>query len=177
MLAIERGTTLPGGQNRTPGAPHQGAGRQLAQLREAGARGESARRLERSGTDRSEAVSTAVARPQNRGAHPTHNRPPGCAGRLKPVAAGVHAYQQKCIACDGRNGWRNFHDHYAARQCIVAVAVKTIAHDLTRAGIVDVLGATGDINVQGEMTQKLDRISNDAFLEAFEYGQLVSELV
>ncbi len=59
----------------------------------------------------------------------------------------------------------------------VAVAVKTIAHDLTRAGIVDVLGATGDINVQGEMTQKLDRISNDAFLEAFEYGQLVSELV
>src|SRR5207302_11474360 len=81
MLAIERGTTLPGGQNRTPGAPHQGAGRQLAQLREAGARGESARRLERSGTDRSEAVSTAVARPQNRGAHPTHNRPPGCAGR------------------------------------------------------------------------------------------------
>jgi fructose-1,6-bisphosphatase I len=59
----------------------------------------------------------------------------------------------------------------------IAVAVKTIAHDLTRAGIVDILGSTGDTNVQGEMTQKLDRIANDAFLEAFEYGQLVSELV
>jgi fructose-1,6-bisphosphatase I len=59
----------------------------------------------------------------------------------------------------------------------IGVAIKTIAHDLTRAGIVDILGETGDINIQGEMTQKLDRIANDAFLEAFEYGQLVSELV
>jgi len=59
----------------------------------------------------------------------------------------------------------------------ISVAVKTIAHDLMRAGIVDILGATGEINVQGEMTQKLDQIANDAFLEAFEYGQLVSELV
>jgi fructose-1,6-bisphosphatase I len=59
----------------------------------------------------------------------------------------------------------------------VSVAIKTIAHDLTRAGIVDILGATGDINIQGEMTQKLDQIANSAFLEAFEYGQLVSELV
>jgi fructose-1,6-bisphosphatase I len=59
----------------------------------------------------------------------------------------------------------------------ISVAIKTIAHDLTRAGIVDILGEAGDINIQGEMTQKLDRIANDAFLEAFEYGQLVSELV
>lgn len=59
----------------------------------------------------------------------------------------------------------------------IGVAIKTIAHDLTRAGIVDILGETGDVNVQGEMTQKLDRIANNAFLEAFEYGQLVSELV
>ena len=59
----------------------------------------------------------------------------------------------------------------------ISVAIKTIAHDLTRAGIVDILGGTGEINVQGEMTQKLDQIANDAFLEAFEYGQLVSELV
>ncbi|MGE0680369.1 MAG: class 1 fructose-bisphosphatase [Candidatus Binatia bacterium] len=59
----------------------------------------------------------------------------------------------------------------------IGVAIKTIAHDLTRAGIVDILGETGDINIQGEMTQKLDSIANDAFLEAFEYGQLVSELV
>jgi fructose-1,6-bisphosphatase I len=59
----------------------------------------------------------------------------------------------------------------------IAVAIKTIAHDLNRAGIMDLLGATGEINVQGEVTQKLDRVANNAFLEAFEYGQLVSELV
>lgn len=59
----------------------------------------------------------------------------------------------------------------------IALAVKTIAHDLSRAGLVDILGTTGDINIQGEATQKLDRIANDAFLQAFEYGELVSDLV
>lgn len=59
----------------------------------------------------------------------------------------------------------------------IALAAKIISHELSRAGLVDILGATGEINVQGEVTQKLDRIANDAFLEAFEYGQLVSELV
>src|SRR3712207_4128834 len=59
----------------------------------------------------------------------------------------------------------------------IALAAKTIAHELSRAGLVDVFGSTGEVNVQGEVQQKLDRIANDAFLEAFEYGQLVSELV
>ncbi|MBI3248347.1 MAG: class 1 fructose-bisphosphatase [Deltaproteobacteria bacterium] len=59
----------------------------------------------------------------------------------------------------------------------IALAVKTIAHDLVRAGILDILGATGDINIQGEVQQKLDEIANNAFLQAFAYGQLVSELV
>jgi fructose-1,6-bisphosphatase I len=59
----------------------------------------------------------------------------------------------------------------------IALAAKTIARELSNAGLRDVLGATGEINVQGEVTQKLDRIANDAFLQAFEYGQLVSEVV
>jgi fructose-1,6-bisphosphatase I len=59
----------------------------------------------------------------------------------------------------------------------IALAAKTIAHELSRAGLVDILGSTGDMNIQGEVTQKLDIIANNAFLEAFEYGQLVSELV
>lgn len=59
----------------------------------------------------------------------------------------------------------------------IALAAKKIAYALRRAGLADVLGSTGEINVQGEVTQKLDQISNDAFLEAFTYGQLVSELV
>jgi len=59
----------------------------------------------------------------------------------------------------------------------IALAAKTIARELNRAGLNDVLGATGEINIQGEVTQKLDILSNNAFLEAFEYGQLVSEVV
>lgn len=59
----------------------------------------------------------------------------------------------------------------------IAFAAKTIARELGRAGLADVLGASGEINVQGEVQQKLDHISNDAFLAAFANGQLVSEMV
>lgn len=59
----------------------------------------------------------------------------------------------------------------------IAFAAKTIARELGRAGLVDVLGNSGEINVQGEVQQKLDQISNDAFLAAFADGQLVSEMV
>ena len=59
----------------------------------------------------------------------------------------------------------------------IAFAAKTIARELGRAGLVDALGDSGAINVQGEVQQKLDQISNDAFLAAFANGQLVSEVV
>ena len=59
----------------------------------------------------------------------------------------------------------------------IAFAAKTISRELGRAGLVDVLGASGEINIQGEVQQKLDQISNDAFLAAFADGQLVSEMV
>ena len=38
----------------------------------------------------------------------------------------------------------------------IALAAKAIAHKTNRAGLLDVLGRTGDINVQGEKQQKLD---------------------
>lgn len=38
----------------------------------------------------------------------------------------------------------------------VALAAKAIAHKTNRAGLLDVLGRTGDVNVQGEQQQKLD---------------------
>ena len=59
----------------------------------------------------------------------------------------------------------------------IAFAAKTIARELGRAGLADVLGDSGEINIQGEVQQKLDQISNDAFLVAFANGQLVSEMV
>jgi fructose-1,6-bisphosphatase I len=41
----------------------------------------------------------------------------------------------------------------------------------------DILGASGETNVQGEQQQKLDAIANDIFLDAFAYGQLVPAVV
>ncbi len=48
---------------------------------------------------------------------------------------------------------------------------------LSSAGLTEVLGASGEVNVQGEQQQKLDAIANEVFLEAFAYGQLVPTVV
>jgi fructose-1,6-bisphosphatase I len=59
----------------------------------------------------------------------------------------------------------------------LGLAGKRISRLLSQAGIADVLGASGETNVQGETQQKLDAISNEIFLEAFAYGQLVPAVV
>lgn len=59
----------------------------------------------------------------------------------------------------------------------IALAAKRISRRLRVAGLTDALGAKDKINVQGEIVQKLDEISNDAFLESFAYGRLVSDMV
>ena len=59
----------------------------------------------------------------------------------------------------------------------LAFAGKRISRVLSSAGLTDVLGASGEVNVQGERQQKLDAIANEVFLEAFAYGQLVPIVV
>jgi fructose-1,6-bisphosphatase I len=49
----------------------------------------------------------------------------------------------------------------------IALAAKVISGLVRRAGLVDVLGAIGQVNVQGEEQQKLDVIANDAMKDAF----------
>jgi len=43
----------------------------------------------------------------------------------------------------------------------LVVAAKVVQRDVAKAGLVDVLGRTGSLNVQGEEVQKLDYIAND----------------
>ena len=38
----------------------------------------------------------------------------------------------------------------------IALGGKMIAQDLRQAGLLDILGSTGEVNVQGEEVQKLD---------------------
>ena len=47
----------------------------------------------------------------------------------------------------------------------VGVAGKLIAAQVRRAGLIEIWGATGDTNVQGETVQKLDRIAQDTFVD------------
>jgi fructose-1,6-bisphosphatase I len=46
----------------------------------------------------------------------------------------------------------------------IAVAAKVISREVRRAGLNDIIGGTGDINVQGESVQKLDVYSNEMLI-------------
>ena len=61
--------------------------------------------------------------------------------------------------------------------CQVATATKIISQQLTIAGLTGSLGATNQTNIQGEIVQKLDDISNTVFLESFAHGKLVTDMV
>ena len=52
----------------------------------------------------------------------------------------------------------------------MALAGKMIANKVRSAGLADILGATSDVNVQGEVQQKLDVISNEIIVKAFDHG-------
>jgi fructose-1,6-bisphosphatase I len=58
----------------------------------------------------------------------------------------------------------------------IGLVGKVIAHDLRRAGLINILGTTGETNVQGEIVKKLDEIANDTFLRAFQQNGLVCAL-
>ena len=53
----------------------------------------------------------------------------------------------------------------------IAVAAKIVTRDVRRAGLVDnILGAQGEVNVQGEQQQKLDVVADNQFIKMFELG-------
>jgi len=52
----------------------------------------------------------------------------------------------------------------------VALAAKMIASKVRSAGLVDILGATEDQNVQGEVQQKLDVFANETIIKAMDHG-------
>lgn len=53
----------------------------------------------------------------------------------------------------------------------IAVASKIVSRDVRRAGLVDhILGAHGEVNIQGEEQQKLDVVADNQFIKVFEAG-------
>ena len=58
----------------------------------------------------------------------------------------------------------------------IGLVGKLIAQDLRRAGLSDILGTTGEVNVQGETVKKLDEIANETFLKVFHQSEHVCAL-
>ncbi|MEB3149246.1 MAG: class 1 fructose-bisphosphatase [Sphaerospermopsis sp.] len=59
----------------------------------------------------------------------------------------------------------------------IALAGKLIARRFTRAGLMeDVLGFTGEVNVQGESVKKMDVYANEVFISVFKQSGLVCRL-
>ena len=52
----------------------------------------------------------------------------------------------------------------------IALAAKIITNKVRRAGLIDILGATGIDNVQGEEVQKLDAFANETIIKALDHG-------
>ena len=48
----------------------------------------------------------------------------------------------------------------------IRLAAKMVNHEVNKAGLVDIIGGFGDVNVQGEDQQKLDVFANDKFIQA-----------
>lgn len=52
----------------------------------------------------------------------------------------------------------------------ISVAGKMVNRDIRRAGLLDIFGASGEVNVQGEVQQKLDLLAHTEFVRALKRG-------
>lgn len=52
----------------------------------------------------------------------------------------------------------------------IGLAAKRVNVEVNKAGLVDILGDTGDVNVQGEEVKKLDEYANEQFMGVLEHG-------
>jgi len=55
----------------------------------------------------------------------------------------------------------------------IRLAAKVVNHEVNKAGLVDIIGAAGDTNIQGEDQQKLDVYANDKFIQTLTNRDIV----
>ncbi len=61
--------------------------------------------------------------------------------------------------------------------CEIALAAKIVSREVRRAGLADILGVTGEVNVQGEAVKKLDVFAQTVFVEFLKRGGRVAAIV
>jgi fructose-1,6-bisphosphatase I len=59
----------------------------------------------------------------------------------------------------------------------VILAAKLVSREVNKAGLLDILGTTGETNVQGETVQKLDEYANRTFMNCLSHGRQIAALV
>ncbi|WP_339881462.1 class 1 fructose-bisphosphatase [Polaribacter vadi] len=57
------------------------------------------------------------------------------------------------------------------------LAAKMVNHEVNKAGLVDIFGDSGDVNVQGEHQQKLDVFANKTFIQSLKNRDIVCGIV
>ena len=55
----------------------------------------------------------------------------------------------------------------------IRLAAKVVNHEVNKAGLIDILGAAGDVNIQGENQQKLDVLANEKFIQTLKNREIV----
>lgn len=53
------------------------------------------------------------------------------------------------------------------------LAAKVVNHEVNKAGLVDIIGAAGETNIQGENQQKLDVLANEKFIQTLKNREIV----
>lgn len=59
----------------------------------------------------------------------------------------------------------------------IRLAAKVVNHEVNKAGLIDILGASGEENVQGEQQQKLDVYANEVFIKTLIDREIVCGIV
>ena len=73
-------------------------------------------------------------------------------------------------------GYSTATGEFSALLAQIGLAGKMLTRDLRQAGLIDVLGATGETNIQGEVVKKLDTIANETLIKVFQHTGLVCAL-
>src|SRR5262245_42648011 len=55
----------------------------------------------------------------------------------------------------------------------IRLAAKVVSHKVNKAGLVDIVGAAGEQNIQGEDQQKLDVYANEVFIQTLTNREIV----
>ncbi|MBQ27708.1 MAG: class 1 fructose-bisphosphatase [Nitrospiraceae bacterium] len=78
---------------------------------------------------------------------------------------------------EGQQGHPEATNEFTILLSQISLAGKMISREMSRAGLANVLGVTGDINVHGEVVKKMDVYANNAFKQAFQHGAQVIAMV